>query len=173
MVCEAAARESLPVYFYGSRQDVIEALVCRIRTRFPELRVAGYEASAFRTLTSTERLALIARIRASGAAITLVGLGCPRQEVWAYEYRDLLGLPVLAVGAAFDFHAGVLRQAPAALQRLGLEWSYRLLLEPRRLWRRYAYLNPLYLAHLLLQATGIRRYSPEDARPPRTELNYG
>ncbi|MFX9862937.1 WecB/TagA/CpsF family glycosyltransferase, partial [Acinetobacter baumannii] len=87
--------------------------------------------------------------------MTFVGLGCPRQEVFAYEMRGLLGMPVIAVGAAFDFHAGLLREAPLWMQRYGLQWFHRLLQEPRRLWRRYLPLNTAYLALLLLQWAGI------------------
>ncbi len=172
-VCEAAAARGLPVYFYGSRPAVLGALVERLRARFPGLAVAGAEPSAFRTLGEGERDAVVARVRASGARLVFVGLGCPRQEVWAYEYRERLGMPLLAVGAAFDFHAGLLPQAPARLQRAGLEWAFRLWQEPRRLWRRYAYLNPLYLGHLALQASGARRYDPSTARPPRAQAHFG
>jgi exopolysaccharide biosynthesis WecB/TagA/CpsF family protein len=120
-----------------------------------------------------EKQLIAAEICRSGAAITFVGLGCPRQEVWVYEYREALQMPLLAVGAAFDFHAGLLSQAPARVQRWGLEWLYRLMREPRRLWRRYVYLNPLYLSLLLLQATGLRRFNPMKATPPADEMRYG
>ncbi len=114
----------------------------------------------------------VIRIRDSGAAITFVGLGCPRQEVWAYEFGDLLELPILAVGAAFDLHAGTLPQAPPVLQRWGLEWLYRLSKEPRRLWKRYVLLNPLYLIYLAAQWMGWR-FPPDDVRAPRRSLRYG
>jgi exopolysaccharide biosynthesis WecB/TagA/CpsF family protein len=80
-----------------------------------------------------------------------VGLGCPRQETWAFEHRDLLNCPILCVGAAFDFHAGNIPQAPSWMQRGGLEWAFRLWQEPKRLWKRYVFLNPLYLILLFLQ----------------------
>lgn len=172
-VCEAAGERGLPVYFYGSRPEVLRALTERLRARFPKLVVAGAEPSRFRTLDEREKAAVVERIKASGARIAFVGLGCPRQEVWAYEYRAELSMPVLAVGAAFDFHAGLLRQAPPWLQRAGLEWAYRLYREPRRLWRRYVYLNPLYVGHVALQAAGVRRYDPAVARPPAGQANHG
>ena len=87
-------------------------------------------------------------------------MGCPRQEVWAYEYRDLLNLPILAIGAAFDFHAGILPQAPKLMQDFGLEWLFRLIQEPKRLWQRYLFLNPLYLWNLSLQYFGLKRFLP-------------
>ena len=105
--------------------------------------------------------------------MTFVGLGCPRQEVWVYEYRNLLNMPVIAVGAAFDFHAGRLPQAPARLQQLGLEWLYRLLQEPHRLWKRYVLLNPLYLGLLALQAVGLKDFDPSHATAPTGEMLYG
>ena len=172
-VCAEAARRGLPVYFYGSRPEVLTELTRRLTQRFPELVVAGAEPSKFRTLSVAEKAEVVARIRGSGARIVFVGLGCPRQEVWAYEYRDALSMPVLAVGAAFDFHAGLLRQAPPHLQRMGLEWAYRLYREPKRLWRRYAYLNPLYVGHVALQATRLRRYDPSGAPAPAQELSFG
>jgi len=107
-----------------------------------------------------------------GARLTFVGLGCPRQEVWAYENRPLLPMPLIAVGAAFDFHAGGLRQAPASLQRAGLEWLFRLVMEPRRLWRRYLFLNPYYLILLGLQAAGLRRVSPSDGSASPEPMFY-
>ncbi|HEX5269811.1 MAG TPA: WecB/TagA/CpsF family glycosyltransferase, partial [Gemmataceae bacterium] len=132
-VCRRAADEGLPVFLYGSTGEVLAALRTNLERKFPGLKVAGAEASRFRRLTPAERDEVVTRIRASGAALTFVGLGCPRQEVWAYEFREALSMPVLAVGAAFNFHAGTLAQAPPLLQRFGLEWLFRLLAEPRRL----------------------------------------
>ena len=110
-------------------------------------------------------------IRSSGAALAFVGLGCPRQEVWAYEYNQELSIPVVSVGAAFAFHAGVMAQAPRWMQQRGLEWLFRLSCEPRRLWRRYLLLNPLYLSLLLLQAIGLTFTTA--GLPPSRELLYG
>jgi exopolysaccharide biosynthesis WecB/TagA/CpsF family protein len=142
-----------------------------LEVTYPGIRIAGMEASKFRQLTPEERDALADRICNTGASIVMVGLGCPRQEVWGYEFRDLLQLPVLTVGAAFPFTAGKVRQAPAALQKLGLEWAFRFCMEPR-LWRRYLYLNPTYLVLLTLQALGKLNYS-EEGRKPARELLYG
>ena len=158
-VLEAVARERIPVYFYGSTSETIENLVGRMLVRFPGLRVAGFETSRFRRLETDERSELVTRITDSGAQLVFVGLGCPRQETWAFEYREKLGMPLLAVGAAFDFHAGSLAQAPSWMQRAGLEWLYRLLAEPRRLWKRYILLNPAYLFGILMQALRPQRTS--------------
>jgi exopolysaccharide biosynthesis WecB/TagA/CpsF family protein len=172
-VCQRAAAESLPIYLYGSRPEVLESLRENLTRRFPGLRIAGSQPSRFRCLSPEEKAEVVREIRASGAAITFVGLGCPRQEVWAYEFNGELNMPVIAVGAAFDFHAGTLAQAPPALQRRGLEWLYRLLREPRRLWRRYLFLNPAYLFLLALQRTRLRRFNPATAIPPTADISYG
>lgn len=172
-VCAQAAAESLPIYLYGSRPDVLASLRQNLTKRFPTLRIAGSQPSRFRRLSVEEKSEVVEEIRASGAAITFVGLGCPRQEVWAYEFNRELNMPVIAVGAAFDFHAGAQSQAPAALQRRGLEWLYRLVHEPRRLWRRYLFLNPMYMVLLALQGTKLRQFNPATAIPPTVDISYG
>lgn len=172
-VCEAAAAEGLPIYLYGSREEVLQALADNLTRRYPGLQIAGMQPSRFRKTSAEEKAAIAAQIRASGAAITLVGLGCPRQEVFAYEYREALSMPLLAVGAAFDFHAGLQPQAPPWMQNAGLEWLFRLTREPRRLWRRYVLLNPAYLTLLALQIVGLRRVDPHAAPPPTEEIRYG
>jgi exopolysaccharide biosynthesis WecB/TagA/CpsF family protein len=172
-VCEQAARERLPVYLYGSRAVVLEQLSENLRERFPDLCIAGYQPSRFRRLSMDEQIETVRIIRGSTARLTFVGLGCPRQEVWAYENSASLSMPVLAVGAAFDFHAGLLAQAPVGWQNRGLEWLYRLLREPRRLWRRYLFLNPLYLLLVGLQLAHLAHFDPNEATPPVAELHYG
>jgi N-acetylglucosaminyldiphosphoundecaprenol N-acetyl-beta-D-mannosaminyltransferase len=169
-LCEAAASHSLPVFFYGSSPATLGPLVARLTRRFPGLRVAGCEPSKFRPLAPEETAAAIDRIRSSGARITFVGLGCPRQESFVHRFRDELGMPAVAVGAAFDVHAGLLRRPPVWMQRAGLEWLARLGHEPRRLWRRYLVLNPTYLGLLALQALDLWRPDPDHVRPPATDL---
>jgi exopolysaccharide biosynthesis WecB/TagA/CpsF family protein len=172
-VCAMAAERGLPIFLYGSRSEVLMALSERLRQRFPSLIVAGTHPSLFRQLTEGEQLATADLIRQSGTAITFVGLGCPRQEVWVYEHLKWLDMPVLAVGAAFDFHAGLLPQAPPGLQRLGLEWLFRLVQEPRRLWRRYLLLNPTYMTLLCLWVLGLRPTRAASAKAPEQLLRYG
>jgi exopolysaccharide biosynthesis WecB/TagA/CpsF family protein len=150
-VCERAAKEGLPIYLYGATEEMLAKLRTNLLQQFPDLKIAGTQASRFRRLSAEEQAEVCANIRASGAMITFVGLGCPRQEVWAFENREALSMPLLAVGAAFAFHAGLLPQAPPALQKRGLEWAYRLVQEPVRLWKRYLLLNPLYLTLLMFQ----------------------
>jgi N-acetylglucosaminyldiphosphoundecaprenol N-acetyl-beta-D-mannosaminyltransferase len=170
-VCEEAARRGISVYFYGSRLDVLDRLGGRLKERFPGLVIAGLRPSLFRRSTDVEKLEIAAEIRRSGAGIVFAGLGCPRQEVWAHEYAGLIDRPVLAVGAAFDFHAGLLAQAPPLMQRWGLEWLYRLAQEPRRLWRRYLLLNPAFLTLLAAQAMRLASFRDQGV-PPRRPENY-
>jgi exopolysaccharide biosynthesis WecB/TagA/CpsF family protein len=157
-VAAALAEQGLSIYLYGSRPDVLANLVKNLKQRFPTLKIAGQEPSKFRRLSEPERAELVKRIQASGADCVFLGLGCPRQEVWAYEYRDRLNMPILAVGAAFDFFAGNLPQAPKILQDYSLEWLFRLVQEPKRLWQRYLVLNPLYLWNIGLQYLRLKPY---------------
>ena len=172
-VCLAAAERKLPIFLFGSNQATLETLVNELTLKFPGLQIAGTRASVFRKLNDEERQTLIAEIKNSGAKITMVGIGCPRQEVWTYEFRDELSMPVLAVGAAFAFHAGQLAQAPAWMQDRGLEWLYRLTREPLRLWKRYLLLNPAYLGLLALQGSRLMTLKPSRGRPPRDLQIYG
>jgi len=144
-VCEAAAQAGVAVYFYGSRPEVLESLAARLSASVAGLTIAGSSAPPFRALTPDEDAEEVHRIIASKAQLVFVGLGCPRQERWAFEHRAQLNVPLVCVGAAFDFHAGTLRQAPAWMQARGLEWLFRLLMEPRRLWRRYAKHIPIFV----------------------------
>jgi len=171
-ICRAAEREDTPVYFYGSDQPVLADLERNLRARFPRLPIAGMEPGQYRRIAPHEKRELIARVRNSGARILFVGLGCPRQEVFAYEYRDDLSMPVLAVGAAFPFLAGRLRQAPRWMQNAGLEWLFRLGCEPRRLWRRYLLFNPAYVFFLTMQA--LKLFTPESpGTPPEKPMLFG
>lgn len=145
--CERATATGTPVYLYGGRD---EERLCLLRQqlerRFPGLRIVGSFSPPFRPLTEAERERVIEDIDGSGAAVVWVGTGQPKQELWIAEMRPLLDAPLLVgVGAAFDFHAGLLAQAPSWMQRAGLEWLFRLSREPKRLWRRYASQNPRFL----------------------------
>jgi N-acetylglucosaminyldiphosphoundecaprenol N-acetyl-beta-D-mannosaminyltransferase len=159
-VLERAAADGLPVYLYGSTEPTLSRLVPALERMFPALKLAGVEASKFRSAQPGEAEEIADRIRSSGARIVLVGLGCPRQEVFAYAMRPLLDMPLLAVGAAFDYHAGLLKSPPPWMQRYALEWLWRLGLEPKRLWRRYVLLNPAYLTRLAAQKSRLWRATP-------------
>lgn len=168
-VLEEAANRGLPVFFYGSKPEVLDALTLNLRKHFPELIIAGTEPSKFRTVSPGEKKQIVDRIRDSGAKILFAGLGCPRQEVFAYEFRDAVRMPILAVGAAFDYHAGLVTEPPAFIQRAGLQWLYRLAQEPRRLWRRYLLLNPAYLTLLALQFARVWRPGAQQSEEVRLE----
>lgn len=172
-VCEAAARAQLPIFLYGSRHEVLARLSSALRTRFPELNVAGTLAGRFRPLTTAEQEHDAHAVRRSGAKLVFVGMGCPRQEWWAFHMRERLQMPVLTVGAAFDFHAGVVPQAPAWMQARGLEWLYRLTRDPKRLWRRYLLLTPRYLPLITAQSLGVRFQRNTDLRVARTRACPG
>jgi N-acetylglucosaminyldiphosphoundecaprenol N-acetyl-beta-D-mannosaminyltransferase len=145
--CERAARTGSRFFLYGGRSpEALEQLTANLRASYPGLSIAGGYSPPFRELTADEDAAVVSKINASGADVVWVGIGVPKQEKWMARMRDQLEAPVLVgVGAAFDFHAGLVPQAPSAVQRLGLEWLYRLCQEPRRLWRRYARYNPRFL----------------------------
>jgi len=159
-VLERCAEEGLPVYLYGSTDETLGRLVPSLQAMFPALKVVGVEASKFRSALPGEPEQIARRITDSGARLLLVGLGCPRQEIFAHAMRPHLNLPIMAVGAAFDYHAGQLRKPPEWMQRYALEWLWRLGLEPRRLWRRYLILNPAYLARLTAQKLGLWKATP-------------
>lgn len=148
-LCAKASRSGLPVYLYGAASDVLGSLGRRLQHAFPELEIAGAYSPPFRPLSEDEDRRIVEEINRSGAGIVFVGLGCPKQEQWMAAHRGQVQATMIGVGAAFDFHAGVLRRAPVWMQRAGLEWLYRLLTEPRRLWRRYLYNNSLFLYYVV------------------------
>jgi N-acetylglucosaminyldiphosphoundecaprenol N-acetyl-beta-D-mannosaminyltransferase len=146
--CARAARSGQRFYLYGGQSQLALAQLARnLRLRHPGLKIVGGQAPPFRALTRAEELAVARDINRSGADVVWVGIGVPKQEKWMARMRPQLDAPVLiGVGAAFDFHAGLVEQAPQQLQRLGLEWAFRLCKEPRRLWRRYLRYNPRFVA---------------------------
>ena len=154
---EAAAREGLTVFLYGSTDEVLDRLEDELGSRFPALVIAGRRASAFRPIPEAEQDEIAAEIRASGASICLVGLGCPRQENFIDAMARRSGVPMAGVGGSFEFIAGTKPSAPAWMKRVGLEWAFRLQSEPKRLWRRFIFLNPLFLALLAAQKAGVWR----------------
>ena len=172
-ICRAAAAEGLPIFLLGGYSELLTSLSARLTAQNPALKIAGVRASKFRPLSPDEWTELVEAIRASGARILFVGLGCPRQEVFAFEARHAVSMPTVAVGAAFSFHGGAIAQAPPLMQRWGLEWLFRLIQEPRRLWRRYLLLNPAYLALLALQKLRLHHIKSHELEPPDTQLLYG
>jgi N-acetylglucosaminyldiphosphoundecaprenol N-acetyl-beta-D-mannosaminyltransferase len=149
-VCALAAERGWSSFFYGGGDGVAEQLTEQVTARFPGLRVAGTWSPPFRLLTPEEDQAVVERINRSRADLVWVGLSTPKQERWmAAHVGRLDAKALLGVGAAFDIHAGLLAQAPAWVQRSGLEWLYRLGREPRRLWRRYLRNNPRFVVEIL------------------------
>lgn len=157
-LCERSARTGHRHFFYGGAPGVAELLVTRLRSRFPGLHVAGTHTPPFRPAGAMEDSEVVQSINAAAADIVWVGLGTPKQDLWVGLHRPVLQAPVLiAIGAAFDFHAGLLKQAPRWMQNSGLEWLFRLWQEPRRLGRRYLVYNPIFLGRIALQLTGMSR----------------
>lgn len=146
-----AEERGIAVGFYGGNEETLEALRRVAAQRWPSLRVAYAYSPPFRSLTAAENAEIVGAILGAGVQLLFVGLGCPKQERWMAEHVDRLPLVTIGVGAAFDFLAGTKRQAPRILQRMGLEWAFRLVSEPRRLWRRYLRQNPRFLALFLGQ----------------------
>ena len=156
-LCERSLARGYRHFFYGGGPGVAERLAEALRARFSGLAVAGIYAPPFRPLTEEEDVAAVRMINESRADIVWVGLGTPKQERWMAEHLGRLEAPVmLGVGAAFDFHAGAVRRAPRWMQRSGLEWLFRLLAEPRRLWRRYLVLAPKFVVLAALQLLGLK-----------------
>jgi N-acetylglucosaminyldiphosphoundecaprenol N-acetyl-beta-D-mannosaminyltransferase len=163
-VFEAGSARGSRHFLYGATTDTLQQLQSRLEAKFPDARIVGSYAPPFRDLSSAEQTDIAARINQTGADIVWVGLSSPKQERWMAHMRDRLDAPVLiGVGAAFDFHAGLKRQAPRIIQRSGFEWAFRLLCEPRRLWRRYALVVPTFISLTAFQRLGLRKFPIEDA----------
>ncbi len=149
-LCERAAAEGWTSYFYGAAPGVADELAKNLAEWFPGFKTVGTMSPPFRPLTDDEVIEIDAEINAAKPDIVWVGLSTPKQERWMAAHRDALDAPVLiGVGAAFDFHAGNLRQAPDRLQKMGLEWLFRLAVEPKRLWRRYLVQYPPFVWNIL------------------------
>jgi N-acetylglucosaminyldiphosphoundecaprenol N-acetyl-beta-D-mannosaminyltransferase len=157
--CALAAERGHRLYLYGGRnQGALVQLALNLRHKYPGVKIVGGYSPPHRPLTEEERIAVAAEINRSGADIVWAGIGVPKQEKWMAAMRPELEAPVLVgVGAAFDFHAGLVPQAPFWIQEAGLEWAYRLAHEPRRLWRRYLRYNPRFLTAFARQLSERRR----------------
>lgn len=147
-VVDRGRSRALRHYLYGSTPPVVDRLAASLRSTYPGAEIVGMESPSFRPLRRQEGDALVERVRGAAAAIVWVGLGTPKQDWFVHDFAARLGIPTVAVGAAFDFLAGTTPQAPRILQDHGLEWAYRLVREPRRLWRRYLIGNLTFLEGL-------------------------
>jgi len=158
-VCEDSIARETKHFFFGGGEGVAELLANKLRERFPGLAVAGTFCPPFGAMSADEEQRVIEMLNASGADIIWVGLSTPKQERWMARNRSRLNSAVLiGVGAAFDFHAGLKKQAPKWMQRSGLEWFFRLVNEPTRLWKRYLVGIPVFLCYLMLQHLHLRKF---------------
>jgi N-acetylglucosaminyldiphosphoundecaprenol N-acetyl-beta-D-mannosaminyltransferase len=157
--CARAARSGERFYLYGGRnQGALVQLALNLRQRYPGIKIVGGYSPPHRPLTDEERTSAIEEINAARPDVVWVGIGVPKQEKWMLDVRPEVEAPVLiGVGAAFDFHAGLVPQAPPFMQESGLEWAYRLAHEPRRLWRRYTRYNPRFVHAFTRQLVAHRR----------------
>jgi N-acetylglucosaminyldiphosphoundecaprenol N-acetyl-beta-D-mannosaminyltransferase len=156
-VLERAAERGWSSFLYGGKEGVPELLAARLAEQIPALKIAGSFSPPFRSLTPEEDDEIVARINASGADLVWVGLSTPKQERWMAAHLGRVKAPaMLGVGAAFDFHAGLVPQAPPWMQERSLEWFYRLTKEPRRLWKRYLRNNPAFLARVFRSPPRLR-----------------
>lgn len=148
------------VFFFGSSEGTLKKLKQHLSESFPQLKVVGMVSPPFRELTPSEDQDYIAQINQSGAHIVFVGLGCPKQEIWMAQHRGKINAVMLGVGAAFDYHAGTIQRAPAWMQKTGLEWFHRLCSEPRRLAKRYAFTNTVFV-YRTMKAMFFERDKPK------------
>jgi N-acetylglucosaminyldiphosphoundecaprenol N-acetyl-beta-D-mannosaminyltransferase len=151
MVLKMSEVNCVPVGFYGGRPETLHRLLRVVGQRFPDLKVAFSFSPPFRGLNTNEDQRIIDEINRSGARILFVGLSTPKQDYWMAEHKDKVHSVMIGVGAAFDFLAGTKRQAPRWMMRIGMEWFFRLLTEPRRLWKRYLKHNPRFVILFALQ----------------------
>ena len=146
-----AETQGIRVFFYGSTVDTLQRLCSNLLAAFSNLQIVGSYSPPFRALTDKEKNEEVERINACGAQVVFVGLGCPKQEAWMYRNRGRINAVMIGVGAAFDFHAGTVKRAPVWIQNNGLEWLFRLMQEPNRLFFRYATTNSIFICNILLE----------------------
>ena len=153
-LCKYSADENVKVGFIGGAPETLESMQAELTRLYPTINISYVFSPPFRELSDSEKQDIITDIRQSEINILFVGLGCPKQERWMAENKHQLNCVMLGVGAAFDFIAGNKKHAPQIMQKLGLEWLFRLLSEPKRLWKRYLSTNPKFVALFLLQMLG-------------------
>jgi N-acetylglucosaminyldiphosphoundecaprenol N-acetyl-beta-D-mannosaminyltransferase len=154
-ILDLAEKNRIPIGLYGSSNQVLDHLKAYLLNKYPGLLINYSYSPPFRDLTSEEDYRIIEQMKESGMRILFVGLGCPKQEVWMGAHKNKIPVVMIGVGAAFDFHAGIKPQASPIIQKLGLEWLFRLIHEPRRLWKRYLINNPRFIVLVLAELFGI------------------
>jgi N-acetylglucosaminyldiphosphoundecaprenol N-acetyl-beta-D-mannosaminyltransferase len=143
--CKKASQEQISVFLLGSKPEILDKICRRLRTEFPTLKIAGIESPPFSPLGLAPDMHLIQTINGSGAGIVFVALGCPKQELWMLQHREKIQAVMVGVGGVFPVYAGTLKEAPKLIQSTGFEWLFRLVQEPRRLWKRYAVTIPIFI----------------------------
>jgi len=138
-------------YFYGSRSETLQSLQANLKKKYPDLKIVGMMSPPFRQLSEKEETDIVKTINEAHPDFLWVGLGAPKQEIWMAEHENIIDSLMIGVGAAFDFHAGSVQRAPFWMQKCGLEWFYRLLQDPKRLWKRYLTTNVKFLWYILIQ----------------------
>ena len=162
-VMEESLKHYWTHYFYGGKEGVAQELKMVFEKKFPGIKIVGTYTPPFRPLNDFEKKQFISEINRLKPNFIWVGLSTPKQELFMYEYLPLLNTNIMVgVGAAFDFHTGQIPMAPRWMQRMALEWLYRLLSEPKRLWKRYFYIVPTFLFYFLLQELGLKKFHNEE-----------
>lgn len=159
-LCARAPEQDVSIFFLGCHDDILNRMKQRLSREFPNLKIAGIEPLPFRPLTAEEDEALVQRVNASGAGLVLVALGCPKQETWIAQHRDRIQAVMVGLGGAFPVFAGVHKRAPRMMRSVGLEWLYRLVQEPRRLWGRYFDTIPIFVWLALKQLLSPSQDTP-------------
>lgn len=172
-LCERAAQEKISVFFLGSTPDVLWNMEQRLKQEYPHLKVAGMESPPFRPLTAQEDEALVQRLNDSGAGLVLVSLGCPKQEWWMYNHKGRVKAVMVGLGGVFPIFAGEKKWAPVWVQKNGLEWIYRLVQEPKRLWKRYAKTIPLFILLAFKQLVKVKLGLEPRLGAPHVEIALG
>lgn len=166
-LCDRGRAEGLRHYLYGGSPETLECLVQVLQQRYPGISIVGAESPPYRALNHQEIIAATNKINASGAEILWVGLGAPKQELWMWDQKESVRPLMMGIGAAFDLLAGKIPEAPAWMQAIGMEWFFRLYREPRRLWRRYIFNNPVFLALFAWQFLSERILRRNSISPER------
>lgn len=148
---QLAPQKNISIFFLGCEPEVLDSMRKRLESEFPYLQIAGMEPLPFRPLTQAEDEAIIQKINRSGAGFVFVALGCPKQEYWMAQHQGKIQAVMIGLGGAFPMYAGIKKRAPGWMQKLGLEWFYRLIQEPRRLWHRYWHSNRIFIGLALKQ----------------------
>ena len=150
-ICESSGKMDIPIFLYGNTEECLDKLENKLKLEYPNIKICGKYSPPFRRLTHKEDNEVINMINKSGAKVIFVSLGAPKQEIWMNEHKDKVKGVMIGVGAAFDFIVGNINRAPLTMQKLGLEWLYRLVQEPKKTWKKYVINNPLYIVLMIKQ----------------------